>query len=215
MDGSPPPACLPTACRRMGGQVTPLHPRPFGGGVWPQPEAIHTLADQGDPSLSRWTAASLPWRRWPLPPDSGGWTWWLRTTTSAKTRCPPRSAWWIPHRSDCPYPFKGLAGVGVALKLAMAVAGPERARQVFEDYADLAAVGTVADVMPMTGRTAPSFRPDWPLWPTPSGWAWPNSSRRLGWGSGLSPRCPSAILWLPASTLPDAWARRLWPRNCC
>lgn len=48
-----------------------------------------------------------------------------------------------PHRSDCAYPFKGLAGVGVALKLAMAM-GAE-----FEEYADLAALGTVADVMPL------------------------------------------------------------------
>jgi len=57
-----------------------------------------------------------------------------------------------PHRPDCPYPFKGLAGVGVALKLAMAVAGPGRAPTVFDNYCDLAAVGTVADVMPMTGE---------------------------------------------------------------
>ena len=57
-----------------------------------------------------------------------------------------------PHRPDCPYPFKGLAGVGVALKLAMAVAGPEGAQAVFDEYCDLAAVGTVADVMPMTGE---------------------------------------------------------------
>ncbi len=28
-----------------------------------------------------------------------------------------------PHRKDCPYPFKGLAGVGVALKLVMALGG--------------------------------------------------------------------------------------------
>lgn len=48
-----------------------------------------------------------------------------------------------PHRPDCPYPFKGLAGVGVALKLAMAM-GAE-----LEPYADLAALGTVADVMPL------------------------------------------------------------------
>ena len=34
-----------------------------------------------------------------------------------------------PHRPDCPYPFKGLAGVGVALKLAMAAAGPDRPRR--------------------------------------------------------------------------------------
>jgi single-stranded-DNA-specific exonuclease len=57
-----------------------------------------------------------------------------------------------PHREDCPYPFKGLAGVGVALKLAMAVAGPERAQWVFQDYCDLAAIGSVADVMPMEGE---------------------------------------------------------------
>ena len=56
-----------------------------------------------------------------------------------------------PQRPDCPYPFKGLAGVGVALKLAMAVAG-DRAEAVFEHFCDLAAVGTIADVMPMTGE---------------------------------------------------------------
>lgn len=55
-----------------------------------------------------------------------------------------------PHRPDCPYPFKGLAGVGVALKLACAVAGDQEG--ILERYADLAAVGTVADVMPMTGE---------------------------------------------------------------
>ncbi|MEA4932698.1 MAG: DHHA1 domain-containing protein, partial [Lawsonibacter sp.] len=57
-----------------------------------------------------------------------------------------------PHRPDCTYPFKGLAGVGVALKLAMAVAGPETAGAVFQEFRDLAAMGTVADVMPMTGE---------------------------------------------------------------
>ncbi len=48
-----------------------------------------------------------------------------------------------PHRPDCPYPFDGLAGVGVALKLAMAMGAR------LDDYADLAALGTVADVMPL------------------------------------------------------------------
>ncbi len=57
-----------------------------------------------------------------------------------------------PCRPDCAYPFRGLAGVGVALKLAMAAAGEGRAAQVFEAYCDLAAIGTVADVMPMTGE---------------------------------------------------------------
>ena len=69
-----------------------------------------------------------------------------------KSGLPAAAAVVDPHRPDCPYPFKGLAGVGVALKLAMALAGPSRTRQVLEEYADLAAIGTVADVMPMTGE---------------------------------------------------------------
>ena len=57
-----------------------------------------------------------------------------------------------PRRSDCPYPFKSLAGVGVALKLALALGGPDREGELLERYADLAAVGTVADVMSLTGE---------------------------------------------------------------
>ena len=57
-----------------------------------------------------------------------------------------------PHRKDCPYPFKDLAGVGVALKLVMALGGEKRYRALFQEYADLAAVGTVADVMQLLGE---------------------------------------------------------------
>ena len=55
-----------------------------------------------------------------------------------------------PHRPDCEYPFKHLAGVGVALKLCMALAGPERDEELLDTYADLCALGTVADVMELT-----------------------------------------------------------------
>ena len=57
-----------------------------------------------------------------------------------------------PHRSDCPYPFKALAGVGVALKLALALEGEAGAGALLERYSDLAAIGTVADVMELTGE---------------------------------------------------------------
>ncbi len=70
---------------------------------------------------------------------------------ACKETLPPAAAVVDPYRPDCPYPFKGLAGVGVALMLAMAVAGPGEAQAVLEEFCDLAAVGTVADVMPMTG----------------------------------------------------------------
>ena len=55
-----------------------------------------------------------------------------------------------PHRADCPYPFKHLAGCGVALKLALALAGPDREEALFSRYCTLAAIGTVADVMQMS-----------------------------------------------------------------
>ncbi len=55
-----------------------------------------------------------------------------------------------PHRPDCPYPFKQLAGVGVALKVCMALAGRSRIEELLEGCADLAALGTVADVMALT-----------------------------------------------------------------
>ncbi len=54
-----------------------------------------------------------------------------------------------PHRPTCPSPFKELAGVGVALKLALALAGNHNRESVLNRYSALAAVGTIADVMPM------------------------------------------------------------------
>lgn len=53
-------------------------------------------------------------------------------------------------RPDCTYPFDSLAGVGVVFKLICALeGGPEG---VLERYADLIALGTVADVMPIVGE---------------------------------------------------------------
>lgn len=57
-----------------------------------------------------------------------------------------------PHRPDCPFPFKHLAGVGVALELVLALGGAERESALFARYCTLAAIGTVADVMRMEGE---------------------------------------------------------------
>ena len=55
-----------------------------------------------------------------------------------------------PKRPDCDYPGRDLAGVGVAFKLLCAMEGD--AQPLLEEYADLVAVGTIADVMPITGE---------------------------------------------------------------
>ena len=56
-----------------------------------------------------------------------------------------------PRRADDHSPFKGLCGAGVAFKLCAALDGcpPE---EMLDYCGDLAAVGTVADVMPLTGE---------------------------------------------------------------
>jgi len=55
-----------------------------------------------------------------------------------------------PKRHDCLYPSHDLAGVGVAFKLVCAMDGNDR--RMLERYSDLVAVGTIADVMPLTGE---------------------------------------------------------------
>lgn len=55
-----------------------------------------------------------------------------------------------PHRPDCTYPHKELSGVGVAFKLASALCGSQQ--EILENYADMACLGTVADVMPLRGE---------------------------------------------------------------
>ena len=54
-----------------------------------------------------------------------------------------------PHRRDCPSEFKDLAGVGVAFQLICALEGDTD--RMLAEYADLVAVGTLADVMPLHG----------------------------------------------------------------
>ena len=73
-----------------------------------------------------------------------------------RTALPEAVAVINPHRPDCPYPFKELAGVGVVFKLVCAyeerIGGTTRreaAKKIFSEYADLVAIGTIADVMPI------------------------------------------------------------------
>ena len=57
-----------------------------------------------------------------------------------------------PHRIDCKSAFKDLAGCGVALKLAKSLGERMGKPGIEKKYLDLAAIGTVADVVPLTGE---------------------------------------------------------------
>ena len=64
---------------------------------------------------------------------------------------PPAYAVINPHRADCTYPFKDLAGVGVAFKLVQALWKMAEQRPYADDL-DIAALGTIADLVPLTGE---------------------------------------------------------------
>lgn len=56
-----------------------------------------------------------------------------------------------PHRADCEYPDKNLAGVGVAFKLCQAL-WQKLENEKYERDLELVALGTVADVVPLLGE---------------------------------------------------------------
>ncbi len=72
---------------------------------------------------------------------------------------PPAVAVINPHRHGSRYPFPKLAGVGVVFKFISAYeelltkdSRAECARRICASYADLVAIGTIADVMPIRGE---------------------------------------------------------------
>ncbi len=57
------------------------------------------------------------------------------------------------HRPDCNSSFKELSGVGVAFKLVQAIEGEySDIQSLLENYSDLAAIGTIGDIVPLRGE---------------------------------------------------------------
>ena len=70
-----------------------------------------------------------------------------------KEKVPSAYAVLDPNQPECSYPFKELAGVGVAFKLIQALAQKSSSKKVEPwDYLDLVALGTIADVVSLRGE---------------------------------------------------------------
>ena len=57
-----------------------------------------------------------------------------------------------PHRPDNPLPFCEWSGAGVAFKTICAFSSPDEEEELLEEFADIVAIGTVADVVSLTGE---------------------------------------------------------------
>jgi single-stranded-DNA-specific exonuclease len=74
-----------------------------------------------------------------------------------QSELPPALAVLNPNRPDCDYPEKSLCGAGVAFKLIQALLPAmgwpaDKVRRVAESFLKIAAIATVADVVPLTGE---------------------------------------------------------------
>jgi single-stranded-DNA-specific exonuclease len=66
---------------------------------------------------------------------------------------PDASAIIDPKREDCGYPFKHLAGVGVAFKLIQGILiRNEMPASIISEFIDIVTIGTAADIVPLTGE---------------------------------------------------------------
>ncbi len=151
VDGITSTCLLTRFLRSRGGRVTPYIPDRLEEGYGLNREAVDTLKAQGvavivtvDCGITAVHEAEYA--------AGQGIDVIITDHHECKDALPRAVAVVDPHRRDCGYPFHCLAGVGVALKLALALTPEEERDRVFGEYADLAAVGTVADVMQLSGE---------------------------------------------------------------
>ncbi|NLF34922.1 MAG: single-stranded-DNA-specific exonuclease RecJ, partial [Clostridiales bacterium] len=151
VDGITATCLLAQFLREEGGDVVPYIPDRMEEGYGLNREAVAFLREKGV-SLIITVDCGITAVEETLYAGSLGMDVIITDHHECKDALPAACAVVDPRRSDCGYPFKALAGVGVALKLALALAGPARHGEVLDKYADLTAIGTVADVMCLLGE---------------------------------------------------------------
>ena len=151
VDGITSTALLTDFLRQEGARVIPYIPDRMAEGYGLNHEAVISLAEQGV-SLIITVDCGITISGEAETARNHGVDLVITDHHECKAQLPDAAAVVDPHRPDCLYPFKHLAGVGVALKLVLALGGPERQRHLLAEYADLAAIGTVADVMKVVGE---------------------------------------------------------------
>ncbi|MFJ7927756.1 single-stranded-DNA-specific exonuclease RecJ [Peribacillus sp. NPDC096448] len=145
-DGVTSTTVMMTALTRLGADVDFYIPNRFTEGYGPNPMAFRLAAEQGvkvlitvDTGISAVDEAKLA--------AELGMDYILTDHHEPGPQLPEALAIIHPKLEDSSYPFKDLAGVGVAFKLAHALLG-----ELPEDLLEIAAIGTIADLVPLQGE---------------------------------------------------------------
>lgn len=151
-DGITSTAMLQRALEMQGANVGHFLPDRIKDGYGLQPETMERLASQGARvivSVDCGIRASDAARR----ARDLGVDLIITDHHEPEAELPQAVAVINPKRPDCQYPEKSLAGAGVALKLVQALLtdGPA-SRDVLSSFIKMAAIGTMADVVPLVGE---------------------------------------------------------------
>jgi len=141
---------------RLGADVTYYIPCRTGEGYGMSEKSVQKLADDGVRTIIT-VDTGITAQKEALLAKKLGITLVITDHHECHGDLPAAAAVVNPHRPDDNYPFKELAGVGVVFKLLCAMESclcPEKSlgecvRSVAMEYADLVAIGTIADVMPV------------------------------------------------------------------
>ena len=151
VDGITSTVILRRALEMLGGDVVHFIPERLKDGYGLQPVAIERLRAEGvhlvisvDCGI-RGTDAALRAREL-------GIDLIITDHHEPEGTLPPALAVINPKRTDCTYPDKNLAGVGVALKVVQALCLRADKEKWLPAFVKIAAIGTLADVVPLVGE---------------------------------------------------------------
>jgi single-stranded-DNA-specific exonuclease len=158
-DGVTSTVLLVEVLRALGAEAQPYIPHRLDEGYGLNAEALDALADEGIRLVVTVDCGTRAVKEIAHAAERGMDV--IVTDHHSTVALPPSALAIInPKQPDCPYPFKELAGVGVAFKLAQALLRshdrvpitPHAVNLVEDDLLDLVALGTVADLVPLLGE---------------------------------------------------------------
>jgi single-stranded-DNA-specific exonuclease len=152
VDGVSATALLVSALRGLGGEAEPYIPDRFSEAYGLNKAALEKL-DQEGTDLVVTVDCGIRSAEEVAHAQSLGLDMIVTDHHSVPEEIPPAVAVLDPKRPDCYYRFKELAGVGVAYRLVQALAEAQKVRGLPsidpEQFLDLVALGTVADIVPL------------------------------------------------------------------
>lgn len=151
-DGVTSSAILCRTLRSLGGEVRSHIPHRIDDGYGLKADVIRGAAAEGVKLLISTDCGTTAFEELALAGSLGLETIVVDHHDLDSERRPPCSAFLNPLRLDCGYPDKDLASVGVAFTLARGLAERTGREKTAWDHLDLAALGTVADMAPLTGE---------------------------------------------------------------